>query len=493
MNKKKTIIDSFAVLVGKIFKGFSAVLVAWVVARLYGSEGSGYFYLALTIILILSQLAQVGLYQGSIKFVPKAIQDYGNLASKKLSFKIIVVVLVLSSAVMTLGFFIADGIGNEVYEDENLSRYIKMMLPVVVAWSVLRVGVSIWQSESDMRGVIYYENIMIPGGLLLNGLICWVGGYDLDVWLTLVVLTYLIIGVGFVIHMSVEVLRDIKLTKLMSASVSTYKLKEVFIYSAPLMVVGFVQQMMMWADTIMVGYFMEPSDVGIYNAVVRVAMASTILLYVVNTTMTPLISKACAKKNYQQVADIFHVSVYALTIISFPVFFLMIVFSGEIVNLFGEEFKAGSVPLIVLLAGQFVNVLSGPSGYVLTLSGREKVEVMNIFITFVMNVSLNILLIPIYGLTGAAIATASSLTLVNVFRVAQNKRIIGLPWLRKDMLIVILLIAASILTHVLIEELSDEFYLKIIPPSLFLISIVLLKRNKFIGLVKQLKIEKRVL
>ena len=81
---------------------------------------------------------------------------------------------------------------------------------------------------------------------------------------------------------------------------------------------------------------------------------------------------------------------------------------------FGLDFIEGKTALYVLLFGQLINVLCGPVGYILMMTNKQKILRNIIVVSALLNISLNILLIPEYGILGAAFATTASLILWNI-------------------------------------------------------------------------------
>ena len=85
-----------------------------------------------------------------------------------------------------------------------------------------------------------------------------------------------------------------------------------------------------------------------------------------------------------------------------------------LLSFFGTEFLIAKNTLLILLIGQIVNAMSGSVGFILQMTGREKVYQNILLLTLVINITLNIILIPKFGIEGAAIASAFSLLLWNL-------------------------------------------------------------------------------
>ena len=100
--------------------------------------------------------------------------------------------------------------------------------------------------------------------------------------------------------------------------------------------------------------------------------------------------------------------------LSLPAFVALLVFPDELLRLFGPDFAAGAAVTVILALGQLVNAATGPCGTLLNMSGRVALNMADNLAALVLNVLLNLWLIPAYGIVGAAVAWAVSLAAVNV-------------------------------------------------------------------------------
>jgi len=118
-------------------------------------------------------------------------------------------------------------------------------------------------------------------------------------------------------------------------------------------------------------------------------------------------------------------------IVTMPICVVLVVFSKDILSLFGQAFEGGSVALMILAIGHLVNSATGGTNSVLLMTGESRRVATNTIAYGVSLIGLTAALIPLWGMTGAAVAAASSLVLVNVVRVLQVHRLQGVwPWTR---------------------------------------------------------------
>jgi O-antigen/teichoic acid export membrane protein len=182
---------------------------------------------------------------------------------------------------------------------------------------------------------------------------------------------------------------------------------------------------MNWTDTLMIGYYLEESEVGIYRLAFKVAALITFAQFAINSIAAPMFSSFKAKGDMKGLKRITRNIGYLNILISGPVFALILLFPGYVLEFFGEEFIGGVEPLIILAVGSIINALCGPVMYLLNMTGKEKPARNIIIIASLLNVILNLYLIPEHGLLGAAYATSISTVVWNALAVVQIKKEYG--------------------------------------------------------------------
>ena len=473
-NKEHKILlhSSIIVLTSKVWKGASTFIFTLLLARVFGASESGIFFLALTITMFVSQFAQLGFHQGCLKFIPLARLGAGQAGMRSVVRFMLLLGILTGCLLSPLLFLFSRTIGEQIFQIPYLVRILIVMTPVILGWTIIRIAGSSWQAINDMNGVALYENVLLPTcGIALLG-ITWFFSISLESFTLINSCIYLVVA-GLMLKGTNNRYGNILRGNTYDSFGKDINRKKILRYSLPLMAVGMVQFLILWSDTLMVGFYMEARDVGVYSAVVKVAMASTLLLYVVNTTFPPLISAACVKKKWEELHKLYKNSVIFLTAFSIPVFYYLMVYAKNVMELFGTEFVTGEYALVILAIGQFVNVITGPAGFILMLSGKEKIEALNIFLTFLFNVIMNIILIPRFGISGAAAATAGSMIIVNILRVLENSNLAGNPFSNKKLigllLIFIILTSAS---FYLLNQFHILRWLLLLVPVIFIYTIL---------------------
>ena len=184
----------------------------------------------------------------------------------------------------------------------------------------------------------------------------------------------------------------------------------------PLALMTGMQSLSSQVDILMLGNMGMPSDVGVYKIVVSGAALAVFGLQVVNMVITPKLASAFAKKDTyeaQKTASIGSLISFGLT---FPVVLVFYFFGTEILNLvFGSEYVIGYRALLIISLGQAVNAFFGSSISILTMSGNEKFVIKGMSLSTIVNILLNLALIPHLGIDGAALGASSALLVWNIY------------------------------------------------------------------------------
>jgi O-antigen/teichoic acid export membrane protein len=167
-------------------------------------------------------------------------------------------------------------------------------------------------------------------------------------------------------------------------------------------------------DIIMLGKFASPRDAGIYAATSRLTEIVGFGLAAVNSIAAPMLAEHFANRDFAKLQ--LTLSWSARLAAGFTVIASVVLWLGGdiILSWFGAEFVVGYSALLILLIGAIASSFAGPVGYMLTMAGEQILAAFIIFGTAILNIVMNLILIPKYGIIGAAIATSISTVVSNL-------------------------------------------------------------------------------
>lgn len=171
-------------------------------------------------------------------------------------------------------------------------------------------------------------------------------------------------------------------------------------------------------DIIMISKQLTASDVAVYTVAYKFAAFSAFGLVIINSVMVPLIAKHfSSNEKAMNLESLIKPNIRKAFFVSSIIAIILIVFGKHLLSFFGkntENYSIGYLSMIILIFGQITNVGIGSVGYILTMAKLEKLAIMSIISSIIINITLNYLLLPIYGIEGAAISTSLAMIVWNI-------------------------------------------------------------------------------
>jgi len=191
-------------------------------------------------------------------------------------------------------------------------------------------------------------------------------------------------------------------------------ISQMFNYSWPLAISGGFLTLMGNVDILLIGYYLESEQVGIYRAIQPIAMLILMLLTSFVFLFMPTVSKNYKSGKIEKVQDLFTSTSKFVSLITFPLVAVFTLFSEDVIIAFyGTSYRAGALAFAILSIGAYLRVIVGPNGAMIKAIDRTKVDMISAVCGIFVNIILNIVLIPTYGIAGAAVATACGYLVYN--------------------------------------------------------------------------------
>ena len=185
----------------------------------------------------------------------------------------------------------------------------------------------------------------------------------------------------------------------------------------PMLLIGSMYVINGQTDAVMLGSLKDSATVGIYTVANRGAGLISFVQIAFATSLAPVFATLFAQSKLDELRKTIKRSCQATFLLSLAVAVLLVLCSHWFLRVFGPEFLAGQTALFVLMGSQLVNAFTGATAQLLIMTGYDRDTAIGVSISAAVNVVLNAVMIPQYGLNGAAIATATSTVLWNVILV----------------------------------------------------------------------------
>lgn len=414
----------FVGLILELFLSFAGKLI---IARFLGPIDYGSVTLGLAIMTFTMSFVMLGLNSGIGRYLPRYTDPADRRGVLVSGFRTaLITAIVVSVAFVSLAPWIA----RLVFGDSSLTPVFRIFGSIIPAAVLMRLSIGAIQGLQLSRPRVYIENITMP----LTRFLGFVGVALLGLGAIGAAWAY------FISYSTAAILGlyyTVRHTSLLSFDIdTTLKDRELLMFSLPLAFSGFMAIIYQDVDTILLGYFYASGEVGIYNVVYPLAKLITLALSAVAFIFMPVISELHSDGAYDDMHELYQVVTKWIFTVSFPLFLIVALFPTMSLKVtFGPDYLAGAASLSVLAFAFFSHAVAGPNVNALTSIGKTKYVMYDASFTAILNVILNLILIPRYSFYGAAVATGISYVTLNSLYTYQLYKTTGIHPFTRELLI----------------------------------------------------------
>ncbi len=412
----------FKIIAAGIAFGLNVVL-----AKMLGAEGTGIFFLSLTLVMIVSAMGRVGMENALVRFVAAnfaegEIRKVLGVYRKAIKYSLIVSVI-LSLALMHLSSWVS----HVVFSKPELERPLDIMALAVVPIALLTLHANALQGLKKIAESITVLSIIVPFLTSLSALF-FVPAYGLDA----ATYSYL---VATIVTLIISLWWWRRAVAAYNLKYAQFDSRELLSSSIPLLGGVLMNMVILWSPILFLGIWETNENIGIYSAASRTAMLTSFVLVAVNSIAAPKFAALYQQGDFINLERMAQNSNKFMIALAIPIIFVFMAAPERVLSLFGEQFTEGAIVLMIIAAGQFVNVATGSVGYLLMMSGNERLMRNNLFFNALICIILNMVLIPAYGIIGAATGAALIMVvqnLVAMVMVWKKLNIITIPWFSRS-------------------------------------------------------------
>ncbi len=471
---KKIAKGAFIVLIGIIISKLLTYIYRLLIARI-GPEEYGLISLGFAIIGIMGIISLIGLEDGLTRYIAfyNAKKNHKNI-SRIFNFSLKLSTL-LSIIFAILLFYYSKDISLNIFHNEQLIpilHFFSLSLPFYI---IYKLSLAALRGLQNISAWSYIGNIGESAiKLIFTAILLYLGLGIIGATLAYVLTFFILAIISYVYLKKVHKISNLKSSFLLN--------KELLKYSWPLMLGTILMLLIGWIDTLLLGYFKNATEVGIYNA----ALPTSALLYIAPMALfslfVPLLTELLTLKKDKEFKNIYITTTKWIFFVNLPLFSILFLFSKEILSiLFGGSYTSGDTALQILAFGYLIYFIFDSSSKILSIIKKTKLILFNSFIALIITITLNIILIPLYGINGAAIATASSLIITGLLAFIETFYFMKIQPLNLSYIKPIIAIIISFFITTLIQNLyfkTGIIYLilySIILITVYLLCIILLK------------------
>ncbi len=405
---------------GSVFNFLGRLVFNLLVARLLGPRLLGTYFIALTLASGLGVVAVAGFDTTLIRYLARyrSDQDWGALrGTVRFAVRMVAAMGMLGCFVLIIA---APWIASWVFHKPELATPLRIAAFYGPLYALETLFLAGTQSFKVMKYKAYIGSTLDPALRILLVVGVYMLGGGLYAILTAYVSSMLVCAL-----LSFVALR--RCIPANAAAVAPAADRgELLRYAAPLFVVNILTFGVLYASSLILAHFRSAQEVGLYSVCLRLMLISGFTLTVVSQIFAPFISEIHHRGEITQLGRQLKVVTLWVVEVYVPVMLLFVVAPGLVLSIFGKDFAAAAPCLIILMMGQLINLLTGPLGLVLNMSGWTRLELWNVATVFSLQVVFAFLLIPRMGLLGAAIADSGAMIIMNLVRVAQLRWRLGI-------------------------------------------------------------------
>ena len=315
-------------------------------------------------------------------------------------------------------------------QNEYLTAYVTLRALLIIVSTLLLLGLSPFFVDLQGYNLIPWIIAALAASFFGHSVIYGVYGlghvgvfnvasgiselFRILIQIVAVLLGYSVFGLygGFIVGIIISGILCLKYFTLKPAKFSFRHISSLATYGLWIFLIGTGSIVFAYADTIFIGYFMTNGDVGVYRTAYQFTSIATFICAAITGTLTPKISHWSANNQMDKISPVITRGITLSLLLAIPAAMGGYLLSERLLYFFyGADFAAGWMVCSILLIGQIVAVFISLFGVALTASDHARQSFYATAFAAVLNIILNISLIPILGINGAAIATLISYTL----------------------------------------------------------------------------------
>jgi len=451
------------VLTGTILGMFLGLASRVIITRYITPYEYGLLSLALTITGIATTIACLGLPTAT----PRYIAFYEERKDKVRVWQTIKMSLSFSFILSMVLFFLVFSFADKLailFNEPEVAPVMKILSFIIPIRAIIGIMVPIFRGFGEVKPKVYFQDIFpyitkIP---LVLVVILFGWAFKGIVYATL--FSFIAIGVLSIFYYLKKTPRFIPSQEKTQPLSIRPLAKELILFSLPLFTAIILSIVISSTDTLMLGYFKTAKEVGLYKVAYPLASYISLILAAAGFIYFPIATGLYSGNLTSELKKMYSVTTKWVFSVTLPLFFL-IFFAPKptLYFLFGPNYIQAASALRILALGFFIHTFLGLNGQSLIVLGKAKLIMLNNFVIAILNVILNLQLIPKFGLEGAAFASFVSLSAGNILASCELYKISGIhPFSKNYLKPVISSCLLAVVYFLVMRRLTINIYLQVI-------------------------------
>lgn len=411
---KKIISSSGINFVFRIFGLGTSFLTSVIITRFFGVGTFGNYSLVFAISQIVAIFFTLGIPNTLIKIIGN--HNFSHIQAKKLLLKGLKGALCFSIIPIVFFYFASDFLAETIFHNTNLRSYfliVTFTLPLFIVHEIFLYFLI--ATKNFMKFNLFM--FVIPNILLIIFLFLFYhNGFQNQ-------FTFLAFGLAILITIVSEAITIFELKS--EKQYITISTKQLIRTASPLLFSGLFLYLLNYTNVIMLGMMTDENQVGIYNIAYKIGSVGFLVIVSVSTIITPKMAELYGQGNLVELKKLTHNATRLIAILSIPITGVLIVFSKFILSFWGTSIESGSTTLILVSIGVLFSAIAGNVDQILNMTENQKILRNITVFSFFFNLIWSYILIPLYGIEGAAIASLITNVMINLLCIYFIKKKLG--------------------------------------------------------------------
>jgi len=415
-------------LVGAVVSAVSGFVLVVVVANNFPTDVAGMLFSATSTFLIVVAVAALGTDTGLIRFLRRyeAHGQHGDVRTAvRVAFRpVMATSLVLALAIVAGADWIAPLIGLEADGGVTMLRLLAVAVPFASLNDFSLAGT---RAFGRMRATVVVDKMLRTVAQMVAVFAVGLSGGGRVALTAAWVLPYVVTGV-----LAAVVARRMMRTRTRRWSAGVRRddpvvRREFWAYTWPRGVAKICQIAIQRSDIVLVAVLLSTRDAAIYTAATRFVVLGQFAVIAIQQALQPRFSELLARQELDTVRDIFKISTAWCMALSWPLFLTAACAAPVYLRVFGSAYRDDGTPVVITMAvAMMLGIAAGPLDTLLLMSGRSAASLLNAATALAVDIGLCLVLIPAWGIAGAAAAWAAAVVIRNLLTFWQVYRTLGL-------------------------------------------------------------------
>ena len=401
----------------------------------------GDFSYALAVASLLSTVVVIGLPETLARYIPifQEQREPGRVIGSVVFAVGLVTIAGLACVAVAVG---GHGLVGSVLDSDDAATLLMILILLVPTDGVNLLLQSIFASLGRVRAIFVRQYVLVPVMRLGVAIALVAGGLGpafLAVgWVATSVaglLLYGFLGSRMVTRLRAGAWRQLEVPT-----------RELVTFALPVFLTNVFWIVLLAFSTILLGLMTSPDEVAAFQAVQPPARLNYLAMAIFSILFMPTVARLFARGHWEDLRETYMATTLWIVILTFPVLALTTVFAPVFVPaFFGESYESSTAILVLMAAGYYLHTSSGPNSATLKVFRQLRYTVVIDICALIGGIVLNLVLIPIDGARGAALAFVLALIGRNVPYLWALRRVAGITLISRDWLAVQAVVLGSLL------------------------------------------------